>query len=1722
MNRIYRVVFNIKTNTYQAVPETSTGKHKSVSEKSECTPSQKLRKGAFFLKAGVIATINLISGLALAAPVGGQVSAGQASIQQNGKTTSIHQTSQKAAINWQKFGIKADEVVNFKQPNAQSVTLNRVIGNEKSVIDGALKANGKVFITNPNGVMIGNGAKINVGALLATTGKISDKDFMAGNYVFKDAKGQVENNGAITVPEGGAVALLAPVVRNQGTITTPQGNALLASAEQFSLTLQDDNFAYTLDKGALQGLVDNGGAIYADAGRIVLTAKGVDRVKKSLIQHSGIAEANTVRNQNGVIELLGDLDNTRLAVSGSLKAEAKENGNGGFVETSAAELAIAPQADISTQAKNGKTGTWLIDPKDLTVAPSGGDMTGAQVSRDLGKNNVTLQSRKGKGDVIINDEISWNKNTLTLNAKNDIHINKTLNGTGSASLKLEYGQGTNDGGESNYYLDKETPLSARTVKVNLPAGQNLSIKKGKSGETQQFDVIHQMPEIVKDKNNNYVSQFKSNNIALGADIDVSYTRNYEGFAGWQLPNNQANIHGLGHNIDRLSMKSSQDNTGLFSKIYSGSIRDLNLTNLNIKSSANYTGGLVGRVNNKMTVHNITASGSVKGIDYTGSIIGRGNSTNLKNVKFVGNITGDTYVGGLAGEVNNLDNVVVIGNVQASGNNVGGLAGITQGDIHDSSAGMNIVQDTNNIINVSGKDNVGGLVGLTYDGSIYRSFVAGNVNGQNKVAGLMGSDADDGIRSTISESYFAGNVTATGKNIGGLGGYDVDYINNSYVLGNITGVDNVGGLVGNGLGFMNVRNSYFNGMVSGIGKNVSNLFGVESYSNYIYNKNYFNTDKTRPFGKYGYGKSSSEMMKKSTYESWDFDKVWRIAEGVDYPRLRALTEDTVKITPTLPKAETPKTETPADKTDVGVNAHDLKKTYDGVAVRTEDDLRGIAKNNGYDDIVSVSGLKDGDTLANLGKLTYGGTWKNAKNAGKYSIVPSGLNGGQKYEIQYGEGSLTIGKRPIAISGSRQYDGTDSAYGALDTKQFKASLVGDDVAQVKDSDVIRVSNAGKLAQKDASDQKIRIVEKAEPVVTLATEKNSMNIMKNYEIDIAKSDWQIKPKDLTITAMNNIKPEGENNPDVSSIGVIVDGLVKGEKISDVKLSYSDNKKSQGDISIIRVGEPVFEKGKASNYAITKKDGKLLTVQKYYKLNDKFKPEKHQQVAEIRDKLNKVEDEMLLAQAVYGSSTAKKGDNDRFYEIYKVTDDNSNVVTYEMHPAKGNPPQAKGKKFEKMYELVESYDHGGEQYSDTEPNGLTMGLYRSTQNNNKYFIVFRGTDTGKAIDKSDSDGGTNRRQSGGETPPQYQKAKEIVTEYVKNNPDKDITIVGHSLGGGLASYAAIQQDKPISTRVFNQAQLHENNIPNAREYVEYSGGSMSEPILYGMLLTSYARKFGQVKSYVFDDDLLQYADITANAYIGNNDKYKPYQLVLEGNAYKIDLLPNTQNSAWNDKDTKVLEFKGKDWYENREADHGMNHVIKTQRLANIITENNEAVTSCEKKAGCNVLRKTDYMPSYDTRSIDKAKFENELSTLTNSGNIYNIVNNAHNSSGVLLSERNAKTERQHILSDIENFGKKFGKKMAYVYSGVVTIMRQDNSSADYNGMKFVDNMSGWLFKNGDVIKTGDKAAEIVFPDGSWIKLDVNTEVRIDFSTKQDDDTLMADQIIWVEGKIIAKGNKK
>ena len=109
-------------------------------------------------------------------PTGAQVVAGKASISQSAATLNVNQSSNRAAIDWAAFNVGSQAQVNFNQPGASSVTLNRVLDANPSQIFGRINAPGQVFLTNPSGVYFAPGASVDVGGLVATTHSISNED----------------------------------------------------------------------------------------------------------------------------------------------------------------------------------------------------------------------------------------------------------------------------------------------------------------------------------------------------------------------------------------------------------------------------------------------------------------------------------------------------------------------------------------------------------------------------------------------------------------------------------------------------------------------------------------------------------------------------------------------------------------------------------------------------------------------------------------------------------------------------------------------------------------------------------------------------------------------------------------------------------------------------------------------------------------------------------------------------------------------------------------------------------------------------------------------------------------------------------------------------------------------------------------------------------------------------------------------------------------------------------------------------------------------------------------------------------------------------------------------------------------------------------------------------------------------------------------------------------
>ncbi len=153
----------------------------------------------------VLAVAACFVGTALALPNGANVVSGQATFQATGKTLTVTNTP-GAIINWNGFSIRADELARFQQQSAGSTVLNRVVGQDPSAILGALQSNGRVFVINPNGIVFGPGAQIDVAGLVASSLHLSNADFLSGRMQFREqggASGAVVNQGEIRTPVGG-------------------------------------------------------------------------------------------------------------------------------------------------------------------------------------------------------------------------------------------------------------------------------------------------------------------------------------------------------------------------------------------------------------------------------------------------------------------------------------------------------------------------------------------------------------------------------------------------------------------------------------------------------------------------------------------------------------------------------------------------------------------------------------------------------------------------------------------------------------------------------------------------------------------------------------------------------------------------------------------------------------------------------------------------------------------------------------------------------------------------------------------------------------------------------------------------------------------------------------------------------------------------------------------------------------------------------------------------------------------------------------------------------------------------------------------------------------------------------------------------------------------------------------------------------------------------------
>lgn len=259
--------------------------------------------------------------------------------------------------------INAGWTVNVSQPTSSSKYVLYDTKDDPTTILGTLNANGEIYIFDKNGVIFGQDSQVNVGAIVASTGFISDDNIKAGKFVFENVggtnAGEISNAGEITVAEAGLAAFVAPTIKNSGRISATAGKVVLASGEKVTLDLYGDKLVEITANDALaNALIDNSGTIEAAGGLVVLSAQAAKNAVDNVINMNGIIDVSSVSVKGGKIVLGGGKQGT-VKVAGTLKADGATGGGGIKVTGETVEIAASGLATANAM-DNGNGGTVEI------------------------------------------------------------------------------------------------------------------------------------------------------------------------------------------------------------------------------------------------------------------------------------------------------------------------------------------------------------------------------------------------------------------------------------------------------------------------------------------------------------------------------------------------------------------------------------------------------------------------------------------------------------------------------------------------------------------------------------------------------------------------------------------------------------------------------------------------------------------------------------------------------------------------------------------------------------------------------------------------------------------------------------------------------------------------------------------------------------------------------------------------------------------------------------------------------------------------------------------------------------------------------------------------------------------------------------------------------------------------------------------------------------------
>ncbi|MES2345198.1 MAG: filamentous hemagglutinin N-terminal domain-containing protein [Chlamydiota bacterium] len=375
-------------------------------------------------------------------------------------------TGRQAILEWQTFSIGELETTRFIMPDSNSSVLNRVTGGFSSEILGTLESNGQVYLINPKGVLVGDGAIVNTASFIASSFDILNENFLQGNGHFcQGIDGSVINLGSITAANG-IVRLIGNEVKHGGNITALKteerdGRTFLVGGTVHLLgnkVALDDN-AYVNASGADGGGVVLIGGDYQGANPEIFNALTVN------IHENARIEADALLDGNGGRVIVWANSNSfygNICVRGG-----EVGGHGGFVEVSAKGI-LGYHGLTNTLAPHGTRGTLLLDPSTITISA---DPTSSNIDFDGACGMDTYCSTDDMDAILNNDSLSnqLNFSDVIVYSTGDVNILASI--YGSLGLTITAGGSINISGGS--VVGEYVQISTESLSLNAAGDVNI-------------------------------------------------------------------------------------------------------------------------------------------------------------------------------------------------------------------------------------------------------------------------------------------------------------------------------------------------------------------------------------------------------------------------------------------------------------------------------------------------------------------------------------------------------------------------------------------------------------------------------------------------------------------------------------------------------------------------------------------------------------------------------------------------------------------------------------------------------------------------------------------------------------------------------------------------------------------------------------------------------------------------------------------------------------------------------------------------------------------------------------------------------------------------------------------------------------------------------------------------------------------------------------------------